>query len=51
MFRFKIGKFSLHYDRDYGIDCRSGWSLAWDGSFLVQFAPTPVHAIIKSFCQ
>jgi hypothetical protein len=35
MFRLEIGRLAIHWDRDYGIDERTGWSFAWDGSFWV----------------
>ncbi len=27
----------IDYDRDYGISCRTGWSVAIDGHYYVQF--------------
>lgn len=34
--KIEIGKAALHRDRNYGIDRRSGWSLAWNGHFVFQ---------------
>jgi hypothetical protein len=36
MFRLRIGRVGLEYDSDYGIARRSGWSLTWHGSYLVE---------------
>ena len=49
MFKVVIGRFMLEYDRDYGIDRRSGWCFAWDGSYRVQFARTAVGALWGSW--
>lgn len=40
------GKFAIHFDRDYGIDRRTGWSIAIDGSFVVQFEKHLLVALI-----
>ena len=32
-----VRSFRLGYDRDYGIDRRSGWSVVVDGVVVVQF--------------
>lgn len=29
--------FQLHYDQDYGIDHKSGWSVIYDGIVVNQF--------------
>ena len=36
-FRLKIGKYRIDYDKDYGFAHQTGWSLAVDGSYVVQF--------------
>lgn len=35
----------IDYDLAYGSDRRSGWSVSYDGSVIVQFAPTYVEAL------
>ena len=35
--RLEIDGLGLHFDRDYGIQRRTGWSLSRDGSFILQF--------------
>lgn len=44
--RIEIGKTAFHYDKDYGIDKRTGWSVSVNGSFICQFKPL-YKAIIK----
>jgi hypothetical protein len=44
-FRARKQGFELHFDVDYGIDRRSGWSVIIDGSVVVQFADSPEAAI------
>lgn len=36
-FRLEIGKHSFHYDTDYGISKRKGWSYSHEGHFVCQF--------------
>jgi hypothetical protein len=33
--RLEIGKFALHFDRDYGWSKKTGWSLARSGHFVL----------------
>jgi hypothetical protein len=36
-----MNRFALQYDRDYGIDRRSGWSVVSYGRVVVQFVSLP----------
>jgi hypothetical protein len=36
-FRLDVNWYRLEYDRDYGINRRSGWTAVVDGSVLTQF--------------
>lgn len=47
-FRLGINKLSIHYDTEYGIDKRTGWSIAWDGCFIVEFEKHLIIAIYKA---
>ena len=35
-FRLAIGKYRIDYYKDYGFDHRTGWSLAVNGSYVIQ---------------
>jgi hypothetical protein len=37
MTRLRFWRLGLDFDRDYGIDRRTGWSAVYDGSVVVQF--------------
>ena len=39
--------FRLEFDRDYGIDKRTGWSIVVNGCFVVQLEPWLIVAIWK----
>lgn len=39
----------IEYDEDYGIDNRSGWSVAINGSYYAQFEKRLIAALVKSF--
>ena len=45
----KLKSFALQYDRDYGIDRRSGWSVVVDGSVAVQFARNRLVALVRAW--
>ena len=47
MARFQINKLRVDFDRDYGVDHKTGWSIAWDGRFLIQLEKHLIVAIIK----
>ena len=32
----EIGRLAIQHDRDYGIDHRRGWSICWDGHYIVE---------------
>lgn len=46
--KIQINRHCLAFDRDYGIDRRTGWSVAVDGSYIVQFESWLVVAIWKA---
>lgn len=39
----------IEYDSDYGIDHRSGWSVIWDGSYIVQLEKHLIVALWKAW--
>ncbi len=39
-------KVSIDYDKDYGVDNRSGFSICIDGSYYVQFRKDPFTALL-----
>ena len=39
--------FSLTFDRDYGIDKKTGWTLCIRGFVRCQFAETPAEAVFE----
>ena len=41
----------IEYDKDYGIDKRTGWSIAINGWYVVQFHKYLVVALIKAFYE
>lgn len=52
-FRFKVKlnsypSFDLHYDVDYGMDKRKGWSVAINGSFYVELVSNPFVAVLTA---
>ena len=46
---FRIGRFSLQWDRDYGFYGSRGWSVVWNGCFVVQLEPWLLVALFKFF--
>jgi len=48
-FAVEFSTLEVNYRSDYGIDRRSGWSVAYDGSVLVQFERWLVIALIKAW--
>ena len=44
-----INNFSLQFDKDYGINKRTGWSICINGSFMSQLEKYLVVAIWKAF--
>ena len=38
-------RFQLHYDTDYGLDHKAGWSMTVQGRVVAQFCPTPEWAV------
>jgi hypothetical protein len=41
-------QFRLEFDRDYGIDRLTGWSVTVNGVVRVQFAPGPIRALWRA---
>lgn len=50
-FKIVINTHSLCYDKDYGIEKRSGWSVCYDGSFLSDLQPffKSIYTAYKSY--
>lgn len=49
MMRAKYKSVSIEFDRNYGMDNRTGWSIAVDGSYRAQLEPWLIVALWKSF--
>jgi len=45
---FSLNRHRIEYDRNYGIDRRTGWTIVYDGSVLVELEPWLIAAIWKS---
>jgi hypothetical protein len=43
-----MNSFKLEYDKDYGIDKRTGWSVCTNGSYVAVLEGWLIVAIIKS---
>lgn len=43
-----VKQFSIEFNRDYGIDRRTGWTVTWDGCVLSQLQPWLVVAVWKA---
>lgn len=48
-FCLELNRFQLEYDRDYGVAKRSGWSVAWHGSYAVQLDPWLLSALWRAW--
>lgn len=46
-FRLQIGNYELEFDRDYGCDKRTGWTVIYDGSVVIELEPSLFKAIVK----
>lgn len=44
-----IAQFSLTFDRDYGIDKQTGWTVTANGIVLTQFEPGPLRALWRGY--
>lgn len=47
-FTIRVGKFGIDYDKDYGIDFRTGWSYVWHGCVVVDIDPSFVRMAWKA---
>ena len=47
-FCLEIGEFRIEHDRDYGCNKRTGWSVSFDGSYLVQLHRSFWYALVSS---
>ncbi len=45
-----MDKFSLTYDKDYGIEHRRGWTICVNGSTVVELERFLLVAFFKAFC-
>jgi hypothetical protein len=43
--KIKLGSLMVEYDRNYGIDRRTGWSVAWLGSYVSILQPSLPKAL------
>lgn len=50
-FRTRKQSFQLHYNVDYGIDRRTGWSVVVNGSVVVQFFDDPAEALEEALVR
>jgi len=41
-------KYKIEFDRDYGIDKRTGWSICVDGHYIIQLEKHFLMALIKA---
>lgn len=41
-------KLRIHWDKDYGIDNKTGWSICIDGSFVSELEDFLIIAVIKA---
>ncbi len=49
MFKLKVNKFLIEYDKNYGCNNRTGWSIALDGHYLVQLERNLIIALINAY--
>ena len=47
--KIKIGNLGLDYDRAYGINKQSGWSVSWKGSYINALQPHLIPALFKAW--
>ena len=49
-FRISLWGFELQWDCEYGINKRTGWTVAYDGSFAVShLEPSLIVALLKAY--
>ena len=48
MYKLKIGRLGIDFDRNYGCDKRTGWGIAWHGHYLSQIEKHLIVTIIKA---
>lgn len=48
MMKFQLHKLAIEHDRNYGCEHRTGWSIVWNGHYLVQLEPWLIVAIWKA---
>jgi hypothetical protein len=46
-----MNQFRLHWDRDYGCDKKTGWSISIDGSFVANLERFLIVAIVKAIIK
>lgn len=49
LLRFAFNEFEIHYDADYGMDKKTGWSIAHKGHFIVELEKWLIIALYKFF--
>jgi hypothetical protein len=45
---YGVRQMRISYDHEYGIEQRSGWSVALDGAVVVQFCPSLLRALWRA---
>lgn len=48
-FRIELFEWTVIFDRGYGCDKRTGWSVAVRGSYVIQFEPGLCSALWKAW--
>jgi len=48
-FVFKTSRVRVDFDRDYGSENKTGWSVALDGSYVVELEPRLWRALWKAW--
>jgi hypothetical protein len=46
---FKASRLRVDFDRDYGCEHKTGWSVALDGSYVVELEPRLWRALWKAW--
>jgi hypothetical protein len=46
-----MNQFCLEYDKGYGIDRRSGWTVCVDGRVIVQFRRWAAFALVEAWMR
>ena len=47
--RFEMNNFAIHWDSEYGIFKKRGWSISWRGHFILEFERFLLVALWKAW--